>query len=769
MSMENETIHEPVDVAVEFQKALQFHQAGQLQMAEAIYRQILEVNPKHSDALHLLGVISYQVGRYDIAINLISEAIKYNPSVPSYHNNIGGAFKFQGRLEESISSYLKAIELKPDYADAYNNLGVVFKEQGRIEESILSHQKAIQLKPDYAEAYYNLGIALQSQGKPEEALSSYQKAIQLKPGFAEANNSLGILLQSQGKPEEAVSSYQKAVQLKPDFAEAYNNLGNALQDLGKSKESTLSCQKAIQLKPDYAEAYYNLGIALQSQGKPEEALSSYEKAIQLKPDFTEAYNNLGNALQDQGKPEEAVSFYQKAIQIKADYTEAYNNLGIALKEQGKIEESIPFFQRAFSLKPENSDAHSNYLMALHYIEKFDKEALHREALEWGRIHSSLLYDGKSFINATDPDRRIKVGYVSPDFRKHPIGFFIEAVLTCHDREHFEVYCYSNDYEQDEMTHKLQALPIHWRSIAGVSDELAQKMIIDDGVDILIDLSGHSAKHRLLLFAKKPAPVQATWIGYFDTTGMDAMDYIIADKYIIPEEDETYYVEKIARLPDCYLCYTPHFYALEVNELPLLSRGYITFGCFNNIAKINPAVVAVWSEILKAVPDSKLCLGTHSFISSPIRNEYMEQFARNGVESDRIVFLGKTPHHEYLANYGNIDIVLDSFPFTGNTTTMDALWMGVPVPTFVRDNFVGRLGFSILSTLGLNELIAFSKDEYIDKVLGLAADIEGLSALRRSLRDRLRTSPLCDSIKFTAHLEILYRNMWVDWGRKQIVG
>jgi protein O-GlcNAc transferase len=790
--------HTSIDLNNELQKALEHHQAGRLQPAEAIYRKILVINPNHSDALNLLGIIAHQTGRYEIAIDLMSKAIRNNPQVPFYYNNIGGVFTSQGRPEEAVVHYRKAIQLKPDYAEAYYNLGVVLKDQGRPEEAVTHYQKAIQLQPDYTEAYYNIAVAFQylgkieeaiasyqrvlylqpdsamawnnlgnilkDQGRPEEAVVHYQKAILLKPDYARVYYNLGVVLKDQGRPEEAAASYQKAIQLQPDYAEAYNNYGVILHhDFGKTDDAIASYQKAIQLKPDYAEAYNNLGFAFKEKLKTDETIASYQKAIQLKPDYAEAYNNLGIVFNDLGKKDDAIASYQKAIHLKPDYAEAYNNLGGAFKDLGRIEDAVLLLKKALLVKPEQTEVHSNYLLTLHYDTGSSKETLLNEAIEWSRKHCLHFDPAKRFINTVDPDRKIKIGYVSGDFRIHPVGFFIEPVLINHNRENFEVYCYGNHHENDDMTRSFQSLPLHWRNIASLSDEKAGEMIVDDGIDILIDLSGHTAKNRLLLFAKKPAPLQATWIGYSDTTGMKAIDYIIADRYVIPEEDEKFYVEKAMRLPESYLCYSPPAYAPDVNSLPFLLNGYITFGCFNNIAKVNPAVIAVWSDILRAVPGSRLCMKTPTLGLSTIRNAYLKLFINNGIEPESVDFIGKSlTHGELLEQYGNIDIALDTFPYAGTTTTMEALWMGVPVAALVHDSFVGRVGYSLLSTSGLGELITFTSEDYVEKALALAGDIGRLTALRRSLRDKINSSHLCNGVKFTADLENIYRVMWRNW-------
>ncbi len=782
--------------ADELGRALQYHQAGQFLMAEPIYRKILAANPDHADALHLLGVLAHQVGRHDIAIELIGRAIRNNPRAAHYHDNMGNAYTALGRLEEAVSSYRRALEIKPDYAGACNNLANALKALGRPDEAFFYYERAVTLKPDmaeaycnlgnlskdrgetdeairfldraialnpgYAEAYYSLGLVLYDQGKADEALARYRQAVNLKPDYAEAYNNLGIALFDRGETEEAISCYRKALAVKPDMADVCNNLGNALKSLGRMDEAMSSFLRTLEIEPGYAEAYYSLGLVLYDQGKADEALARYRQAVNLKPDYAEAYNGLGVTLHARKETDEAIGLYRQAIALKQDQPEAHNNLGVALHDQGKTDEAILHYKKALELKPDYGDAHSNYLMALHYDGKTDREGLFREAMEWSRRHCRPPASPGIFANKADPERTLRIGYVSGDFRRHPVGFFMEAVLAHHERHGFEVTCYSNRHGGDDLTRRLRSLPVQWRSIAGVPDGPAEKAIRDDGIDILIDLSGHSAGHRLVLFSRRPAPVQATWIGYFDTTAVPAMDYIISDRYVIPEGEERFYTEKPARLPNGYLCYTPHAYAPEVKELPFLTRGHITFGCFNNVSKVNPAVIETWSRILTAVPGSRLCFRSPALSSPSVREAFMDMFHRNGIEGHRIELSGPMVHKEYLAYYGNIDIILDTFPFAGNTTTADALWMGVPVPTLVHESFPGRFGLSMLSTVGLHDLIAYSPDEYVAVVAGLAGDVERLSALRSGLRGKMEQSPLCDGERFTRDLEKLYRDMWTKW-------
>ena len=784
----------------ELREAIQHHQAGRLQMAESGYRKILAANPDHADGLHLFGLLAYQVGRPDLAIELIGKAIQNNPRVPQYHDHIGSAYLALERFNEAVSCFERALALKPDFAGACNNLANALRALNRREEAAIYYRKAIKLMPDMAEAYNNLGnllheageteralpiirmaielkpdnpethhtmgIVLHDSGKTDEALLHYRKAIELKPDYPEAYNNMGILLHDKGKIDEAICCYGQAIDLKPDYPEAYNNLGNSLRSRGRLEEAIAMLRKGVELIPDSAEAHHNLGAVLRDGGKAEEAILHYSKAVELKEDYPEAHNGLGSLLHALGKAEEAVLCYRRAIELKPDYPEAYNNLGVALLERGEPDEAILHYRKALRAKPGYADAHSNYLMALHYDRNLDRESLYREALEWGRMYCHSPNLDSSFNNPPVPGRRLRIGYVSADFRRHPVGYFIQAVLANHDRSGYEIFCYSNRHEADDLTMKLRSMDVCWRSIAGLSDEEAEEMIRRDGIDILIDLSGHSAGNRLLLFSRRPAPVQASWIGYFDTTAVPPMDYIIADPHVMPEADERFYTEKPARLPHSYLCYTPHSYAPEVTELPCQRRGHVTFGCFNNVSKVNREVIEGWSRILRAVPGSRLCFKSPALNSSFLRNRFRNMFHENSIEEGRVDLVESSSHRDYLAYYGNIDIVLETFPFTGNTTTADSLWMGVPVPTLVCEGFTGRFGLTILTAFGLNDLIAYDLDEYVAIVAGLAGDIRRLTALRSTLRRKMESSTLCDGKAFARDMEGLYRHMWTAWCEKR---
>ena len=415
------------------------------------------------------------------------------------------------RIPEAVACYRRALELKPDYAEAHNNLGNALKDQGKLDEAVACYRRALELKPDYAEAHNNLGNALKDQGKLDEAVACYRRALELKPDYAEAHNNLGIALKDQGKLDEAVACYRRALELKPDYAEAHNNLGIALKDQGKLDEAVACYRRALELKPDYAEAHNNLGIALKDQGKLDEAVACYRRALELKPDYAEAHNNLGIALKDQGKLDEAVACYRRALELKPDYAEAHNNLGNALKDQGKLDEAVACYRRALELKPDYAEAHSNLLLTLQYCTGVTPAALAEAHAEYDRRHAAPLRGAiAQHENVRDRHGRLRLGFVSPDLGRHPVGYFLVRVLENLGQEQHETICYSDRIVKDDLTHRLQAAATQWRDVIGMSDQRLAEQIRADRIDILFDLAGHTAHNRLLVFARKPAPIQITW-------------------------------------------------------------------------------------------------------------------------------------------------------------------------------------------------------------------------------------------------------------------
>ena len=710
--------------------ALEHHQAGRLQEAEALYRQILQVQPNHPDTLHLLGVLAHQVGKHQVAVDYITRAIALNPAAAEYHSSVGEAYRALARLNEAEASYKQALALKPAYAEVCNNLGIVLQEQGKLQEAEVYYKKAVAISLSYADAYNNLGVALKKQGKLKEAVAQYRQALALQPTSAQACNNLGNALKDLGKLDEAIECFGQALTLKPDYAEAHNNLGNALKEQGKLEEAVTQYRRALTFKPVYADAFYNLGNVLQTQGLLSEAVAYYRRALALEPTYAGAYNNLGNALRDQGKPEEAEAS----------------------------------FRRALALKPDDAVMHSNLLFALNY-HRADAAAVAKGYREWNDRHARpLAAHSRVHRNDQNPGRRLRVGYVSADFREHAISYFFEPLLAAHDREHVEVFCYSSGTRADGTTKRLRTLTDVWRDVGELSDDAMAKCISSDKIDILVDLSGHTAGNRLLVFARKPAPVQVTYLGSLTTTGLTTMDYRLTDRYLTPPRSPEWFSEKLIRLPNCFACYRPPEGAPAVASLPMSVNGHVTFGSFNNLAKVTPDVVALWSNILRGLPKARLILKSKTLADPEQRARYQGLFTANGVKDECVELHPWTSVPDFLTQYGHIDIALDPFPYNGCTTTCEALWMGVPVITLAGSMSYGRFGVSLLSNLGLEEFIATAPADYVKKAVSWAKNRKCLAELRSQLRPQMVASALCDTKAFASGVEQAYRQMWRRWCR-----
>jgi protein O-GlcNAc transferase len=672
-----------------------------------------------------------------------------------------------GQLHQAEALYRQVLQADAKNFNALHLLGLIATENGQLDAAVDLIGRAVAVKPNAAPAQHNLGIALQALGRLQDAAGSFQRAAKLQPDFIEAQMHLGGVLVELGRLEEAATSFRRAVAIAPNLAGAYNNLGIVCRTLGRLDEAVASFQRACALQPDYAEALNNLGNALDEQGRSQEAVDCYRRALLLQPEYAEALNNLGATLKGQGKLVEAVAAFQRALAIRPDYVSAHVNLGGAFNEMGRLDEASACFRRAMEIKPDHAAAHSSWLFLRNYVAGYDLAALYADHLEWARRHAEALTAlAAPHDNDADPARRLRIGYVSGDLCSHSVANFIEPVLARHDRRRFEVTCYSNSPRVDEVTRRLQGYADHWRRIVGMSDAAAEAMIRADRIDILVDLSGHTADNRLPLFARKPAPLQATWIGYPNTTGMSAMDYRISDANLDPPGmTERYHTEALVRLP-ASACFQPAAESPEVNDVPALTAGHVTFACFNNFTKVTDEAIGCWAQVLEAVPGSRLMLLIGDAGNAAARERVEQTFARHGVKPERLQLIGKRPLAEYLALHHGVDIALDPFPYNGGTTSVHSLWMGVPIITLAGQSPVSRVGVTILANVGLQELIAQSVAEYVAIARDLARDTERLCRIRAELRGRLQASPLIDAERLTRALEDAYRNMWQTWCTKQ---
>lgn len=711
-----------------------------------------------------LGAIFQARGQSALALACYREAARLKPADARSPFALGRLLLQQGEMESAAMAFREALEARPDYAEAQNNLGIALYEQGQVAEATHCYQAALRLKPDYAAAHNNLGNTHLSQGRAAEAEACFRRALDSDPNYAEAYSNLGLALKEQGRYQEAEQSLRQALQLKPGFAGALSNLGSALQSQGRTEEAVNAYQEALRLQPDLGEAHANLAIILGDASRLAQAVSYYEKLLRRNPNSPEAHNRLGVALQAQSRWDEANQHFEAALRERPDYAEACANLGNSYVSLADLEKALASYQQALSLGP-NSGAHSSYAFYLNYSPGHEPGEVATEYKEWASKYAALPASAMlPHGNSRDPERKLKVGYVSPDFCRHSVAFFIEPVIRNHDRSRFEVFCYSNVARPDAVTERLRAAAENWREIRLKTKEQVSELIRSDGIDILVDLAGHTSGNRLLVFARKPAPVQATYLGHPNTSGLGTMDYRITDALADPPGlTEHYHTEQLVRLPRCFLAYAPPPGAPQVAPPPHLSKGHVTFGSFNNAAKINHRVIALWSKILHAVPGSRLLLKSFAFSSADTKSRFMEMFAREGIEPERIDLFNFIPEvSSHLELYREIDIALDTFPYNGTTTTCEALWMGVPVITLAGAAHVARVGVSLLSSVGLTDLIAESEDNYLARAVALANNPEYSQALRSSLRDRMQNSPLTDAAGFTRELENAYLEMWRRW-------
>jgi protein O-GlcNAc transferase len=686
------------------------------------------------------------------------------PDDPDRHFRLGMESQMQGKRDAAKAEYGAALALAPDHADAHNNLGVLLKDEGRFEQALQHHRQALAARPDFVDALNNIAVALQGLGKAAEALPYFDRALALQPGHAGLHYNKGAALQALGELDAALSHYREALRLYPQFATAHACLGYVLSMQGKFAEAEPHVVRALELQPHAGDVRLNLGNLQLSLGRFADAQQEFERVLARSPENVQAELHLGWALKEQGDFPAAERHYRRALELRPDFAEAHDKLGSLMKDRGQAEAALACLRQALALKPDFVAAHSNLCLSLNYAAGATPQEIHAEHLEFARRHCAG-FSALAHANRADPERRLRIGYVSGDFRAHVLAHFIEPVLAHHDHSLCEVFCYYNFHTHDAITARLRAYADHWRDIFGLGDDEVARKIQADGIDILVDLSGHTGLNRLLVFARKPAPVQASYLGYLNTTGLGAMDYRISDARAAPAGTlDDCHSERLARLPDTQWCYQAPSQTPEVPVLPGLENGFLTFGAFQTLAKVNPPVIELWSRVLQQLPQSRLLVLASGLQS--IAGNFEQEFARHGIAPGRVELLGAVPFAEYLALHGSVDVMLDTFPYAGGTTTCHALWMGVPVISLPGPTATSRGGASLLAAVGLEEFIAQNAEHYIAIASRLAADLPRLAAVRAGLRQRMSSSPLCDALRFTRSLEAAYRSMWRTWCAKQ---
>jgi predicted O-linked N-acetylglucosamine transferase (SPINDLY family) len=712
-----------------FDRARAFHRAGSLADAQVLYKQILQIFPDHVITLQLLGVSESQSGRHEEADRLLKRALVLDPRSAVLHSDRGAVLRELKRLDEALASCDQALELDPNFAQAFANRGNVLCDLGRYEEAVASHDQAIALKPDYPEAFSNRSNALRALSRPNEALASCERAIALRPSYAEAIHNRATALYDLRRYEEAVASHDAALSIKPDCGDIWSSRGDALYLL---------------------ERY-------------DEALANFDKAVAINPDLATAWLGRANILIRTNRSVEAIAACNKALDISSNNARALTQLGQCYASQSDTEQAVACFDRALAINPEDETAISSKIFTLDFdgTVGFAEQQAAR-ARWWQQIGSRIAARSQlHHDNDRDPDRRIVLGYVSGDFKHHSAAFGASPVLNNHDKTQFEVVCYSCTPIEDHVTRYFQGMATSWRNASQWSNQRLIDQIRADKVDILIDLSGHSAQNRLHVFACKPTPIQVTAWGHSTGTGIPTIDYLFSDPVTIPAPVRHLFAEKIYDLP-CLIIIDPPPSELVSAEPPPLSKGHMTYGVFNRIDKISDAAVSLWARILQADLKARLLIKHRAVDDPSVRVMLRERFGRHGVSSDRIDLMGSTPRAEHVAAFQQVDICLDTFPQTGGVSTWESLHAGVPVVAKMGNGVASRLSGAILSAIGMTEWIAADDDAYVDMALKYASMPDRLRTIRHELPARIAASSGCDPVGYAKAVETAYRTMWKDY-------
>lgn len=679
--------------------------------------------------------------------------------VPPYSQAL--ALWQDGRQAEARTMLVKILAAQPAHAEANNLLGVFLLDEGDTAAAREHFNRALKARPDFAAPQNNLGNIYLADGELDEAARCYRAALAHTPDYVEALTNLGSVCNLQGDNQTAETYCRKAVELAPGFAGAQCNLGNVLLSLGRVGEAIACYREALRLSPGLPEALVNLALSLQDVSYLPGAIDYYEKQSERRPTDFLPHVRIAQALQVLGSWDAAAQRLDRALELKPDATETLTILSANHAFIGDVRTGMSYLQQVLDAEPGNLSAQSRLTFDSMYLANCTGRQLYRGYRDWAELYATRPLLPLPPLSSATPERKLRIGYVSKDFAKHSVLYFLEPILRHHDRTKFEVFCYSNLIHEDSYTERYKQLADHWRDISTLSEQAAVARVREDNIDILIDLSGHTSGQRLGVFACKPAPVQVNYLGHPATTGLTTMDYRFGDAVTDPAEMVAgHYTETIRQLPECFLTYKPADDAPPVQPVPAIANGCITFGSFNNIAKVNDLVITVWAQVLAAVPDSRLMLKSFALSSVRGRKRIVEGFAAQGIPAERLDLVGwsaETQHH--LELYNKVDIALDTFPYNGTTTTCEALWMGVPVISLEGERHAARVGASLLSVLGLRELLARDVEEFVLIASRLAADPERLTALRAGLRERMAASPLLDHAGFTRNLESAYREMW----------
>lgn len=710
------------------------------------------------------GLARYQRGELPGALARFHRAVERAPAHPEALRLLGISLLKNGEPREALTVLRRAVAAAPNDAAIRNSLGTALERLEMGEAAEAAFREAVGRDPGCVDAWFNLARRAAAADDATAALDALEHLFAASPDDIPSRILDGTIRIRIHDLDGAAASFRHVVALDPDHVEANFYLGRIALSRNDAEAAVRHLDTVLKRKPDHLDAAIYEGRALALAGKAGAAAARFETLLQARPDRADLWMHLGMARQDLGRLTDAVDHFRQALAKDPGLAPAWSNLGNALKDMGRIPEAVSAFRTALERSPGFASAHSNLLFTMQYDPDTTDAARGSEARRWWERHGAPVAGSPGHEHRADPDRRLRIGYVSGDFKRHAVSRFFLPMIRHHDRRQVEIFCYANVARPDDFTEEFRLLADHWRSIAGRSDAEAAEIVARDGIDILVDLSGHTAGNRLGVFARRPAPVQVTWLGYPATTGLPVMDYRIVDAETDPPESGNGAgTETLYRLPRGFLCYVPIPGGPAVNEAPVLSAGRVTFGSFNHMAKINPAVIDTWSAILNRLPGARLIVKSASLADPAVCQDLLDRFTARGIAAERIQCRGYLPdYNDHLALYHEIDIALDTFPYNGTTTTCDALWMGVPVIGLAGDRHPGRVGKSLLKGVGLADLVADSPAAYIAAAVALAGDPRRIQGIRVSLRATMADSALCDGPGFARAMEDAFREMWGRW-------
>lgn len=737
-----------------FDRAFEHHAAGRFAEAENCYRELLAMIPNDPTATHFLGLAMHHQGRSNDGLPLLEQSVQQEPDAVNFLVNLGAVYRATGAAEKAINTYTRALALDASLAATHFNLANVLRDVNRWEEAEVSYRQAMALKPDYIEALVALAGTISDLGRHDEALnlldaSPMQTAAML-------HRQRAIVLGRLYRHDDSEQAARQALELDPNDVESWNSLGIVLQLKGKPAEAKAAYGEAVTRRNTYAHAWTNLGLLLADLREFSDAAKALHNGVQLNPYNAKAYEGLANVFHQTSRLSDAISAGKRAVALNKRSAAACMSVAGAYLDRAQLRDAAGWYERAWAADSRMDVFADGVLLCLHYDSRLSPLKVAEAHFEWGRRMEALIQPNPPLLDpAAGVSRKIRVGYVSPDFREHSVSYFAYPLIANHDRTKFEIHAFSNMTGGDAMTEKFKAVVDAWHDIKPLNDDQLNALIRQLGIDILVDLAGHTAGNRLLAMVQKPAPLLFTYLGYPDTIGSRSFDYRITDRWADPVGmTDAFHSEQLVRLDRTAWCYQPSPVAPPI--APKTTSKQIVFASFNNYSKTSDDTVRLWSKVVRSVPGSVLKLKSKSFTDTETATMVRTRFQMAGLPPERLVLLPPSPSTEtHLATYNEVDIALDPFPYNGTTTTCETLWMSVPLITLAGPAHVARVGVSLMNAIGLGSLVAADEKQFVDIAVKLAADKPRLKFFREELRQIMQQSPLMDGVSLARQIEASY--------------